>query len=620
VIVPTFGRPARIRNLLLHLAEQTLDPASFEVIVADDGTDPPIAVDDPLPYRFELVRQANAGPGAARNLALARCRADLTLILNDDVVPARDLCEKHVALHAELKRAGREKLACLGTFHFTREARESAFTQLLDRSDLLFDFSPLVDGNVYGWAFFWTCNISLPTAALREVGGFDARTFYDIVEDCELGYRLEQRGWRVLYRADLVAHHDHVLEPQGFFGRTRRLGRGLARMFKKHGDPTILRQKSGTEIDGAVLRQCLSTYELLAPKVESVEAMLALVEASERGKELAPELVAKLAAAVARVNAAPFCRGVLEEMLGHDPERVRTAGPPAGELTSVIVLSHGAQGVTRRCLAALRSAQDERHPMEILVVDNGSQDGSREFLTAQPDVQLIANDRNAGAPHARNQAIAKARGSWIVFLDNDAIVTPGWLARLLYHAAIDPLAACIGPTSDRAAHGQAIAYAGSSEAGELARFADAIAREKHRQFKFASLLSSFCLLVRRSVVDAIGGFDERFTPWGFEDDDYTLRAALLGFHNRIALDVFVRHEGYAGPKLDAHERLLDRNWGRFRAKWKLPAGAARGDYAGLAPRLGEQHAPSALHLPLQGQGQGQSFEDEAERRRAPTRV
>lgn len=616
MIVPTYGRPARIRNLLLHLAQQTLDPASFEVIVADDGSDPPIAIEDPLPYRVLLVRQANAGPGAARNLALAHCRGDLSLILNDDVVPQADLCEKHVALHAELRRSGREKLACLGTFHFTREAREHPFTQLLDRSDLLFEFSPLVHGETYGWAFFWTCNISLPTAVLREVGGFDADTFYDIVEDCELGYRLEQRGWRVLYSADLVAHHDHVLEPRSFFGRTRRLGEGLARMFKKHGDPRILRQKSGTEIDRGVLRQCLATYESLAPKIEAVEAMLARVEADERGKELAPALVVKLAQAVARVNAAPFCRGVLEEMLGYDPEPVRIGGPPSGELTSVIILSHGALGVTRRCLAALRSARDERHPTELLVVDNGSQDGSREFLAAQPDVQLIANDRNAGAPHARNQAIARARGSWIVFLDNDAIVTPGWLAKLLYHAAIDPLAACVGPTSDRAAHSQAIAYEGSSEPGELARFADAVAREKHRQFKFASLLSSFCLLVRRSVVDAIGGFDERFTPWGFEDDDYTLRAALLGFHNRIALDVFVRHEAYAGPKLDAHERLLDRNWERFRAKWALPAGAARGDYSGLAPSLEAHHEASRLHLPLHGQ----SFEDEAERRLASTRI
>jgi GT2 family glycosyltransferase len=84
------------------------------------------------------------------------------------------------------------------------------------------------------------------------------------------------------------------------------------------------------------------------------------------------------------------------------------------------------------------------------------------------------------------------------------------------------------------------------------------------------------------VIAALEGFDTRFSPWGFEDDDFTLRAVRLGMHNRVAEDVFVRHVAYSsGARAARHEQLLDENWRKFADKWSLPRGARRGDYAGL---------------------------------------
>jgi GT2 family glycosyltransferase len=65
------------------------------------------------------------------------------------------------------------------------------------------------------------------------------------------------------------------------------------------------------------------------------------------------------------------------------------------------------------------------------------------------------------------------------------------------------------------------------------------------------------------LIERIGGFDERFSPWGFEDDDFTLRAFAAGWWNRIALDVFVHHDTYVGPKLERHTQLLERKWRLF---------------------------------------------------------
>lgn len=597
VLVPTRGRPERVASLQRDLARQTLAPGAFELIVVDDGSPVPLELESSA-YATRLLRQAHSGPAAARNRALEHARGALCLILNDDAVLAEDLLEKHVAVHAQFAASGREKLAVLGAFRFTASACQSPFTQLCDRSDLLFEFSPLVHERTYGWGHFWTCNLSLPTEALRDAGGFDAQTFREaVVEDCELGYRLHQCGWRVVYRADLVAHHEHAIDSAGYFERTRRLGRNLAKMYRKHGDATVLRLAAGTTVGEPQFRRWLGTYEALRPQLAKCAAMLARLETEQAGVVLPQSTLAPLAALVARVSAVPFCRGVLEELTAHDPEAALVEGPRSQGPVSIVVPSFDALASTQRCLEALRACADPRHAQEIWFVDNGSRDGSREYLAAQPDVQLLANDTNVGAPRARNQALAQARGDWLVFMDNDVVVTQGWLARLIHHAEIDPWAACIGPVTDRAAHGQAIEYSGGDDPTALARFAAERAHAFAHQARCASLLSSFLVLVRRSAIDAIGGFDERFSPWGFDDDDFTLRAALALGHNRVALDVFVRHASYAGPKLERHTRLLAENWRRFRAKWGLPHDAPHGDYTGLAKILDTRHERDDLYVP-----------------------
>jgi hypothetical protein len=81
------------------------------------------------------------------------------------------------------------------------------------------------------------------------------------------------------------------------------------------------------------------------------------------------------------------------------------------------------------------------------------------------------------------------------------------------------------------------------------------------------------MLVRRTVVDTIGGFDEAFGKWGFEDDDFTLRAKLAGFHLRVARDCFIRHVGSqtAHTAKINYQTLLLKNWGVFKNKWDIGA-------------------------------------------------
>lgn len=596
VVVPTYGRSAILATLLGALESQTLSKTAFELVVVDDGTDPPIAIDtSAYSYAITLLRQANAGPGAARNLAFQVVRAPLVLILNDDAVPAPDLLAGHIAAHARAPK----KTAILGSFPFTQRSMRSPFVRLLAQTTLLFDYVRMQDGGVYGWRNFWTCNLSLPISALRDVDGFDGTNFREaICEDVELGYRLEKRGWRVQYQADLVCEHEHVVTPRAYFQRAVRLGVNSARMYTKHGDPALF--ASIQHVRGPTTVWRTSTQTTIEAYHDAQKRYVAKLEAmeSQPDRVLTSDDVKTLATTTHKLAMIPYLRGWLQHLEGHDPARVLDDGPTPGRLTSILVVSYNALERTRSCLEALRRTADERHPTEIIVVDNGSTDGSAEWLAQQSDIDFVRNADNAGAPRARNQAIARSRGDFLVFLDNDVVPTEGWLHRLLFHAEVDGRSGCVGPLTDRAGQNQEIEYVGTNSIEDLERFAAQRAAEHPRKFRNQTLMTSFCMLVRRAVVDEIGGFDERFSPWGFEDDDFSMRAVMAGFRNRIALDVFVRHEHYGGKKAVAHSELLERNWSRFTEKWAGKSDVPYGEYSAIQSAVNRTFERGDYYVPL----------------------
>ncbi len=600
ILVPTYDRPDLVQQLLVALRRQTLASDQFELVLVDDGSPQSVEVNQAdYGFAIRLVRQENAGPGAARNTGLEHCRAPLTLILNDDAIPAPDLCERHLAIHAETNG----KLAVLGTFGFTERALQSPFTQLLADSNLLFSFDSLRHNQLHNWTYFWTCNISLPTAALRQVNGFDAERFDKaIVEDVELGYRLEKNGYRVLYREDARCEHDHALTPGSYFRRGVDLGIYLARMYQKHEDATVVWCPPGKQVHPDTFRSAQATCEALYHKAAELVVVLEKLELENFGKVVGDTEKQQLRQLVRRLSLVSFYRGMLQVLEGKDPEKVIVEGPEKGNLTSILVVSYNAIEQTRRCLQALRASAEEGFPTEYIFVDNGSSDGTQEFLEAQTDARLIANDHNAGAPKARNQAIEQAQGEFLVFMDNDVMVTPGWLGRMHYHAQVDAKVGCVGCLSDRAAHKQQIELTVASDAESLGEFANQRARDFYRKHRPSGLQTSFLMMIRRDLVDVIGGFDEAFSPWGYEDDDYSLRSHLAGYRNRIALDVFVRHEPYQGTaKSKKHSSLLERNWTRFAAKWGLGAGDREAQYEELSQYEPGAVDPEDLHLPLVGQ-------------------
>ncbi len=216
-------------------------------------------------------------------------------------------------------------------------------------------------------------------------------------------------------------------------------------------------------------------------------------------------------------------------------------------------------------------------PYEIIVIDNASSDGTFEYLSSLADIKLIRNSQNYGFPKAVNQGLAVAKGKYIVILNNDVIVTDKWVEGLIEHLEEDESIGIIGPMSNYVSGPQMLngaekIYMANGVVNEklLRDFANEIhERNKGKRFLFPRI-AGLCMVIKREVIEKIGGFDERFTPGNFEDDDYCLRATLAGFKVAIAMDVFIHHFGSKSFKANGVEKyreLLERNEKIFIEKW-----------------------------------------------------
>ncbi|HEV8058264.1 MAG TPA: glycosyltransferase [Gemmataceae bacterium] len=247
--------------------------------------------------------------------------------------------------------------------------------------------------------------------------------------------------------------------------------------------------------------------------------------------------------------------------------------PPPDELVSIVVLCCNEITITRLCLESV--CRHTRPPFELVVVDNGSTDETPSYLrelSCRPEpkrVVILRNETNAGFPAGCNQALAKARGQQVVFLNNDTVVVAGWLESLLAALFHDwPKVGLVGAVSNYAPPPQLV-QPGYRDLSGLDEFAAARRTEFAGQTLSVERLTGFCLLARRAVLKRIGSFDTRFGLGFFDDDDLGIRAREAGFELRAALDSYIHHFGsrtFRGLGIDCEQQLRD-NFAAFKAKW-----------------------------------------------------
>jgi GT2 family glycosyltransferase len=252
--------------------------------------------------------------------------------------------------------------------------------------------------------------------------------------------------------------------------------------------------------------------------------------------------------------------------------------PPAalpGRLVSIVVVSYDNLAFTRLCLESILESTDFPG-YELIVVDNGSSDGSPEYLeevvARHPHVQVALFGANAGFAHACNHGLAMATGGFLVLINNDAMTAPGWLAKLVAKLR-DPGVGLVGPVTNRIGNEAEIETTYETW-GEFLDFAGERSEQFHGQSFEIGTLTMFCLAMRRDLYEQVGMLDERFEIGMLEDDDYSRRVRDAGYRLVCAEDVVVHHFGETsfGKLIPTGEyaRLLEENKKRYQEKWGVP--------------------------------------------------
>ncbi len=249
---------------------------------------------------------------------------------------------------------------------------------------------------------------------------------------------------------------------------------------------------------------------------------------------------------------------------------------------SIIVVNHNKIAFTKMCIDSI--INNTVYPFyEILLVDNASNDGSKEYFSMLeadiPALKFISRNVNDGFSGGVNEGLRSAKGDFIVILNNDVIVSRGWLSGLIKHA-IKENAGIVGPVTNLCGT-EAMIKVRYRTVEEMAAFMNWY-NFNHKDVKAFKVktLNLFCAVMRRDVFEKVGFLDERFSVGMFEDDDYCMRIKEEGFEVICAPNVFVHHFGRVSllSLLDRknYRKIFKENRKKFEEKWRLNWWVTRG--------------------------------------------
>jgi len=228
---------------------------------------------------------------------------------------------------------------------------------------------------------------------------------------------------------------------------------------------------------------------------------------------------------------------------------VNTSSDPAP--VAVVVLNHNGKDLLLECLRSVMASA--YRPVQIVVVDNGSNDGSAEAVGCLfPFAHVVLNGCNAGVAGGRNAGVkwinANLAAKYIIFLDNDTQVEPDTVGAMVEAADQDLSIGMVVPKAFRQKGDRVLLSAGgmlfNPYTGSLRDVASGeFDAGQYDQVREVRACPGFAFLVRPAVFRKIGGFDEAFNPYGWEDVDLSLRAGKAGFRIVYTPRAVVYHAG-----------------------------------------------------------------------------
>jgi len=259
-------------------------------------------------------------------------------------------------------------------------------------------------------------------------------------------------------------------------------------------------------------------------------------------------------------------------------------------LVSIGIVTYNHLELTQLCYESVR--RFTAYPnYEIVFVDNASTDGTREWLeemaAAEGDVRALLNEENRGFAAANNQAFAEASGEIFCLLNNDTVVTPGWLWEMVHVLRRNPGVGLVGPSTNGAAN-EAVVKPGYEDLSDLPGWALELTWKNDGESFSIPMLALYCAAIRREAWEEVGGLDEGFGIGMFEDDDLSRRLRRAGYDIRCLRSAYVHHfqqASFGDLDPETYAGIYEENRRRLREKWKT-AGAGTGE--GETEGTGEQ--------------------------------
>lgn len=238
---------------------------------------------------------------------------------------------------------------------------------------------------------------------------------------------------------------------------------------------------------------------------------------------------------------------------------------------AIIIACHNISNITRRCLESID--RNTSFPYRVIVVDNGSDQRTRDYLNSIEGIDLIEMCYNSGVAKARNEGIKKAQEmedvEYICLLDNDVEVYEGWLEALVRHLNSNENFGMVGPVTTSATGPQSMvktSWVGKYSHDEIISILSNRGAGESQEIKY---LNRFCQVFPKKLIQSIGYLDESFGLIGWEDQDFCRRITNAGLKLSVLKNVFVFHQGHSTCTYNSmpYFKLLQDAARKYHEKW-----------------------------------------------------
>lgn len=247
---------------------------------------------------------------------------------------------------------------------------------------------------------------------------------------------------------------------------------------------------------------------------------------------------------------------------------------------SIIIPVRDEWVLTRECVVRILQHTKCRQ-VQIILINNGSQENPPPFLLKHGSITWIHNPWNRGFASATNQGLRIATGDYLVCLNNDTRPGPHWLAQMIHVLQASSQCGMVGPVSNRVIPEQKIPVPSFHSKADIDTFTKEYNHTDSSKWRKSIRLSGFCLVFPRSIYEEIGEMDERYGLGTYEDDDYSYRVRKAGYYCMVAGDTYLHHYGsqsFQKRPYQEFKKLLKQNRAYFIRKWGIsPPGERKGE-------------------------------------------